>query len=104
MTTSDEVRLEIENVDLRRLLEQAGIDADEQKGTQRLQRLLLEELHRRVKNTLATVMAITSQSLRAAKSMENGRRRRLRLLCLITARGLNGSNHENSTVNRAPWF
>ena len=74
MTTSDEVRLEVENVDLRRLLEQAGIDAAEQKGAQRLQRLLLEELHHRVKNTLATVMAITSQSLRAAKSVEDGRR------------------------------
>ena len=74
MTTSDEVRLEVENVDIRRLLEQAGIDAAEQKGAQRLQRLLLEELHHRVKNTLATVMAITSQSLRAAKSVEDGRR------------------------------
>jgi len=74
VTTSDEVRLEVENVDLRRLLEQAGIDAAEQKGAQRLQRLLLEELHHRVKNTLATVMAITSQSLRAAKSVEDGRR------------------------------
>jgi two-component sensor histidine kinase len=74
VTTSDDVRLEVENVDLRRLLEQAGIDAAEQKGAQRLQRLLLEELHHRVKNTLATVMAITSQSLRAAKSVEDGRR------------------------------
>ena len=74
MNTSDEVRLEVENVDLRRLLEQAGIDAAEQKGAQRLRRLLLEELHHRVKNTLATVMAITSQSLRAAKSVEDGRR------------------------------
>ena len=45
MNTSDEVRLEVENVDLRRLLEQAGIDAAEHKGAQRLQRLLLEELH-----------------------------------------------------------
>lgn len=74
MTTSDEVRLEIENVSLRRLLEQAGIDAAEQRGAQRLQRLLLEELHHRVKNTLATVMAIMSQSLRAANSLEDGRR------------------------------
>lgn len=74
MTTSDDVRLEVENVDLRRLLEQAGIDAAEQQGAQRLQRLLLEELHHRVKNTLATVMAITSQSLRAANSVEDGRR------------------------------
>jgi len=74
VTTSDEVRLEIENISLRRLLEQAGIDAAEQQGAQRLQRLLLEELHHRVKNTLATVMAIMSQSLRAANSLEDGRR------------------------------
>ncbi len=72
MTTGDKVRLEVENLDLRRLLEQAGIDAAEQKGTQQLQRLLLEELHHRVKNTLATVMAITSQSLRGANSVEEG--------------------------------
>lgn len=72
MTTTDEVRLEVENVDLRRLLAQAGIDAAEQKGVEQLQRLLLEELHHRVKNTLATVMAITSQSLRTADSLEHG--------------------------------
>jgi two-component sensor histidine kinase len=73
LATEDEVRLEIENVDLRRLLAQAGIDAAEQKVLDQIQRLVLEELHHRVKNTLATVMAITSQSLRTAKSLEDGR-------------------------------
>lgn len=73
VATEDEVRLEVENVDLRRLLAQAGIDAAEQKGVERLQRVLMEELHHRVKNTLATVMAITSQSLRSADSLEHGR-------------------------------
>lgn len=73
MTTEDELRLEIENVDLRRLLAQAGIDAAEQKVVERLQQLLVGELHHRVKNTLATVMAITSQSLRTADSLEHGR-------------------------------
>ena len=73
MATEDEVRLEVENVDLRRLLAQAGIDAAEQKVVERLQLILLEELHHRVKNTLATVMAITSQSLRTADSLEHGR-------------------------------
>ena len=38
-----------------------------------LQRLLLEELHHRIKNVLATVMAIASQSLRNADSVEQGR-------------------------------
>jgi two-component sensor histidine kinase len=73
VTTDDELRLEVENIDLRRLLAQAGIDAAEQKVVERLQRILLEELHHRIKNTLATVMAITSQSLRAAESLEHGK-------------------------------
>lgn len=74
MTTDDDLRLEIENMDLRRLLTQAGIDAAEHKVVERLQRLLVEELHHRVKNMLATVMAITSQSLRATDSIEHGRK------------------------------
>jgi two-component sensor histidine kinase len=73
VTTEDELRLEVENLDLRRLLAQAGIDAAEHKVVERLQRVLLEELHHRVKNTLAIVMAITSQTLRAADSLEHGR-------------------------------
>ena len=73
MPTEDELRLEIENVDLRRLLAQAGLDAADQMVAERLQRLVLEELHHRVKNTLAIVMAIVTQSLRTAKSVNNGR-------------------------------
>ena len=75
--------LEAENTGLRQMLAQAGIDAShllakagidatEQEAAARLQRLLLEELHHRVKNTLATVIAITSQSLKSATSMEQG--------------------------------
>ena len=78
-----ETALEAENADLRdllaqagldaaRILKQAGIDATENEVAKRLQRLLLEELHHRVKNTLATVIAITSQSLRNAASLEEG--------------------------------
>src|SRR5215204_4473438 len=65
--------LQAENTDLRRLLAQAGIDATEHEVAERVQRLLLEELHHRVKNTLATVVAITSQSLRSAQSLQHGR-------------------------------
>jgi two-component sensor histidine kinase len=72
VTSKDELRIEVENLDLRRLLAQAGIDAAEQKVVERLQRILLEELHHRVKNILAIVMAIISQSLRAAESLEKG--------------------------------
>lgn len=67
-----EDELAAENTGLRRLLAQAGIDAAERTVAEGLQRLLVEELHHRVKNTLATVMAIASQSLRAAESLEQG--------------------------------
>ena len=83
-TSRKEDKLEAENAGLRelltqakfdaaRLLAKAGIDATENEAATRLQRLLLEELHHRVKNTLATVLAITSQSLRTADSLEQGR-------------------------------
>ena len=42
-------------------------------AAKRAQRLLLRELHHRVKNMLATVMTITSQSLRTAQTLEEGR-------------------------------
>lgn len=73
MSSDEELRLEIENLDLRRLLAQAGIDAAEHRVAERLQRVLLTELHHRVKNTLASVMAITSQSLRNAESLDHAR-------------------------------
>lgn len=73
MVSAKELQLDIENAKLRQLLAQAGIDAAEQKVMEGLQRLLLEELHHRIKNVLATVMAIASQSLRNADSVEHGR-------------------------------
>ena len=73
MASEKEIRLDVENADLRRLLAQAGIDAAEQKVLESLQRLLLEELHHRIKNVLATVMAITSQTLRNTDSVKDGR-------------------------------
>jgi two-component sensor histidine kinase len=69
----EEFNLETENINLRRLLEQAGIDAAQHEVTERLQRLLMEELHHRIKNTLATVQAIATQSLQSAESMEQAR-------------------------------
>jgi two-component sensor histidine kinase len=53
------------------LLAQAGIDAKEREAADKLQKLILEELHHRIKNTLATVGAIASQSLRNAPSMQD---------------------------------
>lgn len=69
----EEFRLENENMDLRRLLFKAGVDAAEQEVATNLQRLIVEELHHRMKNMLATVKAITSQSLRAADTLQQGR-------------------------------
>lgn len=74
ISDTHEFRLEAENLDLRRLLAQAGIDAAEQKVAEKLQRIMVEELHHRVKNILATVQAIASQSLRAAQNVEEGRK------------------------------
>jgi two-component sensor histidine kinase len=64
--------LEQAGIDARALLAQAGIDAEQRETAERLQKLILEELHHRIKNTLATVSAIASQSLRNATSIEHG--------------------------------
>jgi PAS domain S-box-containing protein len=60
-------------LDSARLLAQAGIEAAEHETAQRLQRLLVAELHHRMKNMLATVVGITSQTLRTAETLEQGR-------------------------------
>jgi two-component sensor histidine kinase/FixJ family two-component response regulator len=60
-------------IDAKELLAQAGIDAKEREAADKLQKLILDELHHRIKNTLATVSAIASQSLRTATSIEHGR-------------------------------
>jgi two-component sensor histidine kinase/CheY-like chemotaxis protein len=71
---NDSLRLLLEQagIDAKALLAQAGIDAKEREAADKLQKLILEELHHRIKNTLATVSAIASQSLRAATSIEHG--------------------------------
>ncbi len=46
-------------------------DITEKKAAEKLQQLLLEELNHRVKNTLATVQAIATQSLGRAKSQKD---------------------------------
>ncbi|MFH1340971.1 MAG: HWE histidine kinase domain-containing protein [Pseudomonadota bacterium] len=66
------VLLEQAGIDAQVLLAQAGIDAKEREAADKLQKLILGELHHRIKNTLATVSAIASQSFRAAPSIEHG--------------------------------
>jgi two-component sensor histidine kinase/ActR/RegA family two-component response regulator len=71
---NDSLRLLLEQagIDAKTLLAQAGIDAKEREAADKLQKLILGELHHRIKNTLATVSAIASQSFRAASSIEEG--------------------------------
>jgi two-component sensor histidine kinase len=73
---NDSLRLLLEQagIDAKTLLAQAGIDAKEREAADKLQKLILGELHHRVKNTLATVSAIASQSFRASSSIEQGQR------------------------------
>ena len=71
---NDSLRLLLEqaDIDAKALLAQAGIDAKEREAADKLQKLILDELHHRIKNTLAMVSAIASQSLRTATSIEHG--------------------------------
>lgn len=73
---NDSLRLLLEQagIDAKTLLAQAGIDAREREAADKLQKLILGELHHRIKNTLATVSAIASQSFRAATSIEHGQK------------------------------
>src|SRR5258707_5229714 len=83
------MQLEQAGIDARTLLTQAGIDAEQREAADRLQKLILEELHHRIKNTLATVSAIASQSLRTATSLEHGQQAiESRLLALGRAHDL----------------
>jgi two-component sensor histidine kinase len=73
---NDSLRLLLEQagIDAQALLVQAGIDAEQRDAADKLQRLILGELHHRVKNTLAMVSAIASQSFRGAPSIEHGQK------------------------------
>ena len=71
---NDSLRLLLEQagIDAKVLLAQSGIDAKERQAADKLQKLILDEMHHRIKNTLATVSAIASQSLRTATSLAHG--------------------------------
>jgi two-component sensor histidine kinase/ActR/RegA family two-component response regulator len=66
------ILLEQADIDAKALLAQAGIDARERESADKLQKLILDEMHHRIKNTLGIVSAIASQSLRTATSLERG--------------------------------
>ena len=73
---NDSLRLLLEQagIDAEALLAQAGIDAEQREAADKLQKLIMGELHHRIKNTLATVSAIASQSFRTATSVEHGQK------------------------------
>jgi two-component sensor histidine kinase/CheY-like chemotaxis protein len=74
-TENDTLKLALEQagIDATALLVQAGIEAEERDAADKLQSLIHAELHHRIKNMLATVGAITDQSLRTATSMGHAR-------------------------------
>ncbi len=55
---------------LRELLAKAGVDAQASTLAAKLQEVVIGELHHRVKNTLAIVSAIASQSIKTANTLE----------------------------------
>ena len=74
-TENDSLKLALEQagIDANALLVQSGIEAEERDAAEKLQNLIHAELHHRIKNMLATVGAITDQSLRTATSIAHAR-------------------------------
>ena len=88
---NDGLRLLLEqaDIDAKALLAQSGIDAEERDAANKLQKLIVGELHHRIKNNLATVSAIASQSFRTTTSIEHGQKAMEgRLLALSRAHDL----------------
>jgi two-component sensor histidine kinase len=63
-------RLTARNAYLTEMLRQAGLDAEARDVAERIQRVLTDELHHRMKNMLAMVAAIVRQTMRTAGSLE----------------------------------
>ena len=58
------------NVYLTEMLRQAGLDAEARDVAERIQRVLTDELHHRMKNMLAMVAAIVRQTIRSAGDLQ----------------------------------
>lgn len=102
-TENDSLKLALEQagIDAKALLIQSGIEAEERHAAETLQTLIHAELHHRIKNMLATVGAITDQSLRTATSMTHARSAiDGRLAALARAHDLlTRSSWENATID-----
>ncbi len=89
----------------------ASRDLTERKQAEELQRLLLNELNHRVKNTLATLQAISAQTLRAARDLPSAREaldRRIRAMArahdLLTLRAWTGANSADVVMRALDAF
>ena len=107
--------LESENADLRamlgqarldsaRLMAQAGIEAAEHEAAQRLQRLLMEELHHRMKNMLATIVGITSQGTVKATAITYSAGCFRQRVGLILLNFLRPPDRQKPTKTRSTWL
>jgi two-component sensor histidine kinase len=67
--TGKEDKLEHENIRLRRLLTQAGVDAAASDVVNNVQQVLIGELHHRVKNLMAMILAVVTQTMRSARDL-----------------------------------
>lgn len=83
----------------------ASRDLTERKQGETLQRLLLDELNHRIKNTFAAIQAVTSQTLRAARDLPSAREaleRRIVSMAnahdLLTARAWTGADLNDIVV------
>jgi two-component sensor histidine kinase len=61
--------LTVQNAYLRKMLEQAGLDAAARDVAEQIQSVLTDEIHHRMKNMLAMVTAIVRQSVRSAPDL-----------------------------------
>lgn len=63
-------KLTAQNAYLTEMLNQAGLDAEAQVVAARIQTVLTDEIHHRMKNMLTMVTAVVRQSMRSAKTLE----------------------------------
>ena len=89
----------------------ASRDLTERKQAEELQRLLLDELNHRIKNTLTTVQAITALTLRAARDLPSASEaleRRIHSMAhahdLLTSRAWTGANLTDVVVRALNAF
>src|SRR5665213_1855929 len=61
--------LTVQNAYLTKMLKQAGLDAEAQVVAARIQSVLTDEIHHRMKNMLTMVTAIVRQSMRSATNI-----------------------------------